>query len=83
MSSPAEESEIVHERIKAKNRVVARLLAKEISLLEAAAWFRYLNDNPPERPCDFRRMMPGASDGEKACRQVVEWAGGVPVVAQV
>ena len=33
----------------AKAEVIDRLLAEEMSLVEAAAWFRYLNENPPER----------------------------------
>jgi hypothetical protein len=73
VQQPPEEGRITAERIRAKNKVVARLLAEEINLLEAAAWFRFLNDNPPEYPCRFRQTMPGGSDGEKACRQVISW----------
>ena len=71
---PGEESVVAYERIKAKDKVTDRLLANELSLLEAASWFRYLNDNPTKYPSDFRKFWNGASDGEKSCRQVIAWA---------
>jgi proteasome lid subunit RPN8/RPN11 len=68
-----EASRVAFRRIARKTEVTDRLLAGEITLLEAAACFRHINDNPPEYRCDFRLVMPGASDGEKACRQVISW----------
>jgi hypothetical protein len=76
VSAPTEGSEIARRRIRAKNKVVKQLLAGEMSLAEAAAWFRFVNDNPPEFRCDFRSTMPGRCDGEKACRQVISWVEG-------
>jgi hypothetical protein len=74
LAAPGEEIRIADDRATRKTEVIDRLLAGELALLEAAAWFRHLNDNPPHCPCDFRRLHRGASDGEKACRQVLEWA---------
>jgi hypothetical protein len=74
MAAPGVASDIVTDRIRVKQKVVERLLAGELSLVEAAAWFRFVNDHPPDCRCDFRRAMPGRSDGEKACRQVLAWA---------
>jgi hypothetical protein len=70
---PSEHLLVVAARLKEKERVVARLRDGELTLLEAAAWFRFLNDNPPEHPAVFRTRFPGRSDGEKACRQVIAW----------
>jgi hypothetical protein len=70
----SEEVKVQQQRIRAKAEVVDRVLARELSLAEAAAWFRFFNDNPPECRDDFRRCIPGRSDGEKACRQVIGWA---------
>jgi hypothetical protein len=74
MGAPAPEAgQVVQDRIKGKIKVIDRLLAGELTLLEAAAWFRHLNDNPPEAPLDYRTHWPGGSDGEKLCRQVIYW----------
>jgi hypothetical protein len=54
--------------------VIRQLLAGEMSLAGAAAWFGYLNDNPPDCRNDFRAHWEGSSDGEKLCRQVLRWA---------
>jgi hypothetical protein len=73
VAEPAEQVRISLERIHAKGQVVERLADGELTLVEAAAWFRYLNDNPPGFPARFRELHPGRSDGEKACRQVIQW----------
>jgi hypothetical protein len=69
----SEEVEIKQRRIQAKGQVVDRLLAGDLSLVQAAAWFRFLDDQPEDWPDDFRRRMPGRGDGDKACRQVISW----------
>jgi hypothetical protein len=69
-----EQTRVIQARIEAKEAVADRLLAGELVLLEAAAWFRRLNDNPPEYRVDAHLCFPGNSDGEKLCRQVIEWA---------
>src|SRR5262245_21325647 len=53
VSPPDDPTRIVQARMHAKNRVVERLLVGELSLVEAAAWFRFLNDNPPDHRSDF------------------------------
>jgi hypothetical protein len=74
LSGPDEKSQIVQGRLAARTKVVERLLAHQLTLIEAAAWFRELNDNPPNLRCDYRNNYPGDSDGEKLCRQVIHWA---------
>ena len=54
----------------ARNQVVDRLLEGELTLIQAAAWFRYLNENPPRLASDYRGQWPGDSDGEKLCRVI-------------
>jgi hypothetical protein len=73
-SEAADQAEIFKQRARARSQVVKRLLQDDLTLLEAAAWFRFLGDNPPELPDDFRKRYPGDSDGEKACRKVICWA---------
>jgi hypothetical protein len=73
LAEPPEGGHVASERIRAKSRVVSGLLEGEMTLVEAAAWFRFVNDNPPEYPCLFRETITGRSDGEKACRQVIYW----------
>ena len=73
VAAPGEKAHILEERMRAKNRVVGRLIEGEMSLVEAGAWFRYVNDHPQECPSNFRREFAGRSEGEKACRQVIAW----------
>jgi hypothetical protein len=68
-----EPATIARQRVLAKTQVVDQLLARKLTLLEAAAWFLYINDHPAESPDNFRKFIPGRSDGEKACRQVIRW----------
>jgi len=75
LSGPPEEAQILQGRIAARNRVADRLLDDEMTLAEAASWFRYLNDNPRHLAAAYRSQWPGASDGEKLCRQVINWVG--------
>jgi hypothetical protein len=65
--------EVTASRIQAKRGVVEQLLHHELTLFEAAAWFRYFNENPPDCQDDYRKNWPGRSDGEKVCRQVINW----------
>lgn len=73
LAQTPEKSRILQDRIAAKNAVADRLLAGEMDLAEAAAWFRHLNDNPPSFPSHFRDRWPGVGDGEKLCRQIIHW----------
>jgi hypothetical protein len=68
-----EEVRLAQMRISGRDAVADLLLDGELTLPEAAAWFRQINDSTPEAGRNFRLGWPGASDGEKACRQVISW----------
>jgi hypothetical protein len=67
-------SQAIRQRLEAKAEVVRRLLASRLTLLEAAALFGHLNEQPAAWPCLDNLRWPGASREEKLCRQVVDWA---------
>src|SRR3954454_3724791 len=69
---PPEQARILQNRIEARFAITDRLLAGEMTLPEAAAWFRYLNNSPPRFASPYHQW-PGASEGEKLCRQVIHW----------
>jgi hypothetical protein len=71
---PNEETLIIAQRAKAKQRVIATLLEGNLGLFEATAWFRDLNSSPPEYPAEGWQRLPGRCDDEKVCRQVIAWA---------
>jgi hypothetical protein len=56
-----------------KAEVIQRLLDGRITLPEAAAWFKSLN-RPGRNGLDLLAGYPGASEGERLCRQVIAWA---------
>jgi hypothetical protein len=70
----SETSKVLLRRIAAKDEVIDRLLAGDLTLLEAAAWFRRLNADPPHLAMDYS-MLAGDSEEEKVCRQVISWVG--------
>jgi hypothetical protein len=72
---PAEGVEILRRRTVAREQVIDRLLEGQMRLVEAAAWFRRFNENPPEHRVNYRHW-PGDSDGERLCRQVLDWVSG-------
>jgi hypothetical protein len=53
--------------------VVRRRRAGELTLREAAARFKYLNENAGTRRDYFRERYPALSAEEAACRQVITW----------
>jgi hypothetical protein len=61
-------------RMAVKNGVVRQLLAGELTLAEAAAWFKYLNEHPADCQDDYRARFPCPTAEESACRQVISWA---------
>jgi hypothetical protein len=67
-------SRAIIQRNEAKVEVVRRLLAGRLTLLEAAALFGHLNEQPADWPYQNDLRWPGASREEKLCRQVVLWA---------
>lgn len=72
-SAPPAEVEIIRLRDAAKNRVAAQVMAGELDLFEAAAHFRQINHEPPELMQLGYRLLPGATDEEKLCREVIQW----------
>jgi len=62
------------ERGRARREVAHRLLAGELTLFEAAARFKRLNDTPDGPAVDYRRNFPAPSDGESLCRWVLHYA---------
>ena len=76
IAEPAPRTVISRERSRARGQVVDRLLEGKLTLLQAAAWFRYFDDHPAEFPGDFRRRFAGKGDGEKACRHLLVWVAG-------
>ena len=63
-------------RLKAKTVVTRRLIDGELTLLDAAAWFQYLDAAIPSAGGDFVPDEEGLSDGERYCRQAIRWARG-------
>jgi hypothetical protein len=59
-----------------KRDVVVDLVAGRLTLLEAARLFKNSNEHPVMHQDNYRAHFPGASDGEKLCRQVLCWAEG-------
>src|SRR4051794_33126210 len=68
---PPGDTLLAAERSAMKAQVIDRLLARELNLVEAAAAFRELNAHPADCPALGWRLLPGLSDGEKMCRQVI------------
>src|SRR5262249_7060251 len=68
---------IIKERMVAKKQIVLDLIAGRRTLLEAAARFRDLNENPEDCRNPYREFCCGNSDGEKLGRQVITWVAGV------
>jgi hypothetical protein len=74
VESPApRESEVYRARSEAKDRVVAQVAAGELDLFGAAMHFRQLNHEPPELASHAYRALPGRTNEEKLCRQVILW----------
>ena len=67
-----EQFEELNARIAAKDRIADRLLAGEMTLAEAAAYFGRLYERAGLR-ADALREYRGSSEGEILCRQVIAW----------
>jgi hypothetical protein len=73
---PLEETAALRKKIEMREALVQQVLAKEITLFEAAAWFYRLNDEKDGGPREavYRQKFPGRDDRERACRQVIAWS---------
>lgn len=69
-------AEVVTRRIRAKAEVIDRMKEGDLTLFEAAGWFRHFNAEPPE--CSENRLhhFTGNTENERVCRQVISWAVG-------
>ena len=63
-------------RLEAKKTITRRLIDGQLTLLEAAAWFRYLNEATPDGGDDSWPPDRALPKDEQYCRQVIRWAGG-------
>jgi hypothetical protein len=71
---PAEEASIIRiNRMRAKDRIIDQMLAGQLGLFEAAAWFQAINETPVEFPDRSFQKLPGRSSGEQVCRQLIGW----------
>jgi hypothetical protein len=68
----ANETQTSLERVLSKERVAESLTTGELTLVEAAALFRSMYDDPKAWHHPQRRR-PGREDGEAWCREVIEW----------
>jgi hypothetical protein len=73
VAPPPREVEVFRLREAAKLRVVAQVMAGGLDLFGAAAHFRQINHEPPELVQIGYRRLPGATDEEKLCREVILW----------
>ena len=76
VTAPGPQCEAFKARIDAKTQIIARLRAGELNLFEAAAWFACVNREPAEFADRTWQNLPGSSDEEKLCRQVLFWVRG-------
>ena len=66
-------------RNRAQTRIVQQVIAGQLTLLQAAERFRDLNEMDHEYRWDlFRRFVPGATDDERHCRQVIGYVAAWP-----
>jgi hypothetical protein len=61
----------INERSAGKGRVARELIDERLTLMQAAAYFRQLDDNMPGTAPDH---LPGKTEGERYCREVILWA---------
>jgi hypothetical protein len=61
----------ITKRINAKDQVVKDLIGRRLTLFEAAAEFRRLNEEYPQGV--FKDSVPGVTEEERLCRQVIVW----------
>lgn len=82
VSGPDEQVKLLTRRCRARAWLADELLAGERSLLETAAAFRVVNDYPAAVKDEHWRALPGGSDGEKLCRQVLGHVATRPGVTE-
>jgi hypothetical protein len=76
VEAPGRRGKVLHRRLAAKAAVVRQLLDGRLTLLEAAEWFKVLNEMPSDCPSYANAVFPTGSEGETLCRQVISWTEG-------
>jgi hypothetical protein len=74
VTEPDEDDLAVQRRILEKERVACELIDGRLTLFEAAALFRRLNEAPPRAMDATALRFPGDSGEERLCRLVIHWA---------
>ncbi|MFO0878783.1 MAG: hypothetical protein U0840_15685 [Gemmataceae bacterium] len=75
IEGPSPEAIRISRRLRAKTAIVDKLVAGELTLFEAAAWFRTLDretDPNPQLPC----KAPVQDPNLQLCRHVIVWVEG-------
>lgn len=65
--------QVLLHRIEGKQMVTTQLVEGKLTLFEAAQWFAYFNETPPDVPDDSDRFFSGETREERLCRQVIQW----------
>jgi hypothetical protein len=71
----------VVERTQARRAVIAQLVAGQLTLLQAAQYFRTLIDVDPAHASSEFDMPKGQSEAERYCRQVIVYTSGELMLA--
>jgi hypothetical protein len=66
-------SRVLNARIAAKEEVIYELLEERLTLLDAAGSFRRLDAETEVLAGRGSDMFPGKTEGERSCRQVIQW----------
>jgi hypothetical protein len=66
-----ERHRLIAKRLEAKDEITKDLIRGRLTLFEAAAGFRRLNEQYPLVVVD--KPLPGMTEEERLCRQVIEW----------
>ena len=69
-----QDSREVFDRVKRRSALARRVADGRVGLVEAAAWFRYYNEQAGPLAAIAVAEMPGDSPEEKLCSQVICWA---------
>jgi hypothetical protein len=70
---PLEKTAAMNRQIMAREAIARQVVEKDMTLFEAAAWFRHLNEEAGHSRQPYWQQLPGESDDEKVCRQVLLW----------
>ena len=67
------EDEAVQRRMESKELILRDVMEGRRTLLEAAHWFKHMNEMPTKHQDRYRKSYPARSAGESACLQVLAW----------